>query len=247
MTAISLTKVTLDFPVRNSTTSSLRRKTVELATGGRVKSEHGRITKVRALSDISMRVKEGERVGLFGHNGSGKSTLLRVMAGIFKPSSGSIHVDGKVSSSLDVMLGMDPTASGRDNISMMALYRGISPKAAAAASEEIADFAGLGHFIDLPVATYSSGMAMRLAFSVATSWSPDILLMDEWMSTGDENFVAKAESRLKLVVDNARAMVLASHSRELLSRLCDTIYILKHGQLFAFGSPEEVWRAYPKT
>lgn len=247
MSAIELHGVTLDYPVKHVRGRSLRRKLAQYATGGKLLADRGDHVTVRALDNISLRVREGERLGIFGHNGSGKSTLLRIMAGVYKPTRGSVVINGKVSSSLDVNLGMEDEATGRENILIMALYRGVPLSVARRSVEAIADFAGLGPFIDMPVRTYSSGMRMRLAFSVSTSWQPDILLMDEWLSTGDELFVGRAQARLDAFINKARAFAVASQSRALLSRVCDRVCVLHQGRLVAYGTPEEVWRAYPKV
>lgn len=247
MSAIELHGVTLDYPVKHVRGRSLRRKLAQYATGGKLLADRGDHVTVRALDNISLRIREGERLGIFGHNGSGKSTLLRVMAGVYKPTKGSVVINGKVSSSLDVTLGMEPDATGRENILIMALYRGVPLDVAKKSVEAISDFAGLGPFIDMPVRTYSSGMRMRLAFSVSTSWEPDILLMDEWLSTGDELFVGRAQARLDAFISKARAMAVASQSRQLLSRVCDRVCVLHQGRLVAYGTPDEVWRAYPKV
>lgn len=245
MNAIELNGVTLDYEVKHVRARSLRRALANYATGGKLLADRGDNVTVRALDNISIKVAEGDRLGVFGHNGSGKSTLLRVMAGVYTPTRGSVKVNGRVSSALDVSLGMEDEATGRENVLIMALQRGVSLKEARDSIEQICDFAGLGPYIDMPVKSYSSGMRMRLAFSVATSWAPDILLLDEWLSTGDELFVGRAKQRLKEYLNKARAMVVASQSRQLLSRTCDRILVLHQGRIAAYGTPEEVWRAYP--
>lgn len=245
MTAIEINGVTLDYEVKHVRTRSLRRTLASYATGGKLLADRGDNVTVRALDNISLRVAEGDKLGIFGHNGSGKSTLLKVMAGVYIPTRGAVTVNGRVSAALDVGLGMEPEATGRENVLIMALYRGVSMKEAKASLDEIVDFAGLGPFIDMPVRTYSSGMRTRLAFSVATSWLPDILLLDEWLSTGDELFTDRAEKRLDTFLKGARAMVVASQSRAVLSRVCDKVLVLHQGRVAAYGTPEEVWRAYP--
>lgn len=247
MNAIELTGVTLDYEVKHVRGRSLRRALASYATGGKLLADRGDNVSIRALDNISLKVAEGERLGVFGHNGSGKSTLLRVMAGVYPPTRGTVTVSGRISSSLDVGLGMEEEATGRENILIMALYRGIPLKDARASVEEISEFAGLGPFIDMPVKAYSTGMRTRLAFSVATSWAPDILLLDEWLSTGDELFVDRAQVRLNHFVSKARALVVASQSRELLTSLCTKVLVVHQGRVAAYGKPKDVWRAYPKV
>ncbi|WP_296819969.1 ABC transporter ATP-binding protein [Brevundimonas sp.] len=245
MNAIELHGVTLDYEVKHVRTRSLRRTLANYATGGKLLADRGDNVTVRALDNVSLRVAEGARLGIFGHNGSGKSTLLRVMAGVYVPTRGTVVVNGRVSSALDVSLGMEDEATGRENVLIMALYRGVPLNEARASVDAICDFAGLGPYIDMPVKSYSSGMRLRLAFSVATSWQPDILLLDEWLSTGDEMFVGRAKDRLQSFLSKARALVVASQSRELLSRVCDHVLVLHQGRVAAYGTPDEVWRAYP--
>lgn len=245
MNAIELHGVTLDYEVKHVRTRSLRRTLANYATGGKLLADRGDNVTIRALDNISLRVADGAKLGIFGHNGSGKSTLLKVMAGVYTPTRGTVALNGRVSAALDISLGMEEEATGRENVLIMALYRGVSMKEARRSLDEIVEFAGLGPYIDMPVKAYSSGMRLRLAFSVATSWSPDILLLDEWLATGDELFVGRAEARLQHFLSNARALVVASQSRAVLSRVCDHILVLHQGRLAAYGTPDEVWRAYP--
>jgi len=190
---------------------------------------------VRALDGISFELKEGDRLGLTGHNGSGKSTLLRVLAGVYEPTGGSLSVQGRIASLLDISIGMDPEASGLENIFLRGVLLGLSKADIQKKTEEIIDFSGLGDFIDLPIRTYSSGMSMRLAFSIATSVEADILLMDEWLSVGDADFVKKAEDRLKALVNKTPILVMASHSPEILKEVCSRVMRLEKGKICLEG------------
>lgn len=170
-------------------------------------------------------------MGLSGHNGSGKSTLLRVLAGVYEPTSGSIDVRGRIASLLDISIGMDGESSGIENIYLRGILLGLSKKEIQRKVDEIVDFSELGDFIDLPIRTYSSGMWMRLAFSIATSIDADILLMDEWLSVGDADFVKKAEERLRHIVKKTPIIVIASHSLEVLNEVCNRRITLEGGRI----------------
>jgi lipopolysaccharide transport system ATP-binding protein len=223
--------VTVDFPVYASNTRSLKKLLVNATTGGRFARDAADRVVVRALDSVSFEFREGDRVGVIGHNGSGKSTLLRVLAGIHEPVSGQLIVDGTVTSMLSIFLGMDMEATGLENIYMRGHVMGIAPATMRTMFDEIVDFTGLGDFLHLPMRTYSTGMAMRLAFAVATSVEADIVLMDEWLSVGDVEFVKKAQLRLDQFVSKASIVVLASHNLGLVKEQCNKILNLEHGVL----------------
>jgi lipopolysaccharide transport system ATP-binding protein len=187
------------------------------------------VTVVHALRDISLELREGDRLGITGHNGSGKSTLLRVIAGVYPPTRGRIERSGSVSSLIDPMLGIEMDATGYENIRLRGLIAGMRLAAIAAITPQIAEFSGLGDYLSIPVRTYSTGMLMRLAFSIATAVHTDILIMDEWMSVGDAEFQAQAEERLRQVIDNTGILVLASHQPALIERECNRVIELSHG------------------
>jgi lipopolysaccharide transport system ATP-binding protein len=234
MTAfIHLDHACVDFPIYNANGRSLKNRLISAATGGKLGADaQGRVS-IRALEDICLKIEEGDRVALLGHNGSGKSTLLRVIAGVYRPSAGSITTRGHMGSLIDISLGIDGEATGLENIYLRCALLGLSKKETAAAAEEIIDFSELGQFIDMPLRTYSSGMNFRLAFSISTMLRPDILLMDEWLSTGDAHFREKVESRLAEVVKQSRILVIATHSPELAARLCNRTIHLEHGRVVA--------------
>ncbi|HOW00349.1 MAG TPA: ABC transporter ATP-binding protein [Rhodoglobus sp.] len=241
---IHLDDVELDYPILSQSSRRLGRQLINVATGGQLdRSEQGRIT-VRALTDITLRLEVGDRVGLIGHNGSGKSTLLKLLGGIYRPTSGTVSRAGVVGSLLDISLGMSPDATGRENIFLRGALQGMSRSEIARLVPGIIEFSELGDFIELPMRTYSSGMLLRLAFSVATVLSPDILLMDEWLSVGDEAFQSKAEARLHEVVSRTSILVIASHSANLISGQCNRVLYLDHGRLIADGPPAEVLPMY---
>nr|WP_255496673.1 ABC transporter ATP-binding protein [Aquitalea sp. LB_tupeE] len=188
---------------------------------------------VESLKGINLDIRKGDRVALIGHNGSGKTTLLRVMAGVYKPDIGHVDIQGKVTSLLDSQLGMDPEATGFENMRLRGLFLGLKPNQIEEKIDEIAEFSELGDFLNMPVRTYSSGMVLRLAFAISTCIQPEILLMDEWISVGDENFKHKAEKRLHEFVDNAGILIFASHDHELTNRVCNKKIHLEHGKIIS--------------
>ena len=246
MALITLEKLGVNFPIYSADSRSLKNKLIRVATGGQVTSDSSGRRIVRSLHNLTFRLTDGDRVGLVGHNGSGKSTLLRVLNGVYEPGNGSMSINGTVASLIDLSLGIDPEATGRQNILIRAALLGINKKIVEDKLEEIIDFSELGDFIDMPVRTYSTGMHLRLAFSVSTIVRPQILLLDEWLSVGDENFRLKAEARMKEMVASTNILVLASHSKELILDVCNRVIWLEHGQVRMDGSPEEVIGAYFK-
>ena len=244
MAKISLKSASVDIPIFNANGRSLTSRILEVATGGRLDADPDGKVIVRALSGVSIELRDGDRVGLVGHNGAGKSTLLRVLSGVYVPTGGTALIDGFVGSLIDVSLGLNHEASGRENIFLRGMLLGLSKSEITEKFQEIIDFSELGEFIEMPMRTYSSGMQLRLAFAVSTVIRPEILLMDEWLSVGDEGFKAKASERLTTVVDASKILVLASHSRELLEKVTNKVLWLEHGEVKMFGPSEEVLTAY---
>jgi lipopolysaccharide transport system ATP-binding protein len=244
MTHITLDKVCLDFPVYNADARSLKSSLVNVATGGQLRAGNKGGVTVRALDDINLKIEPGERVGLVGHNGSGKSSLLRVLNGVYRPSSGTISVDGEIGSLIDINIGINPEATGLENITTCAALMGIPKSTVVERLPDIIDFSELGDYISMPVRTYSSGMQMRLMFSIATTMKPQILLMDEWLSVGDESFVKKAEERLGKLVSETDILVFASHSRKTITSTCNRLIWLEHGRIKADGNVETIANEY---
>lgn len=233
MSSIILKNLTVDFPIYGAGSRSLKKTFLRSATGGKVARDASDKIVVRALDNINLHLQEGDRVGIYGHNGSGKSTLLKVMAGVYEPVSGSCEVTGRISSMLNLLLGMHPDSTGYENIFLRGKILGLSPQEIEVITQDVVEFAGLGEYMDMPLRTYSSGMAMRLGFSVSTAIPTDILLMDEWMSVGDAEFMEKANARLAALLDTAKILVLASHSEETIRRNCNKLIRLDHGQIVA--------------
>jgi lipopolysaccharide transport system ATP-binding protein len=233
MTHILLNNICVDFPIYNTTGRSLKNQLMQAATGGRMGSnEQGRVV-VRALHNICLDLKEGDRLGVIGHNGAGKSTLLRVISGVYVPTGGSVVVKGKVTSLIDLSLGMDSEATGIENIFLRGALLGFNRRWLSAKVEEIVDFAGIGNFIEMPLRTYSTGMQMRLAFSIATLQQPEILVMDEWLTVGDADFQEKAQQRLGEIVKKTSILVIATHSPALVQQVCNRMIRLERGALIA--------------
>lgn len=232
MALISLKNVSVNFPVYGAGAASFRKTLAASVTGGRFGKETG-VRVVHALHDITLELKSGDRLGLVGHNGAGKSTLLRTLAGVYEPSAGELIREGTIASLIDPSLGIEPDATGIENIVLRGLVMGLSKKRIDALTPEICEFSGLGEYVYMPVRTYSTGMMMRLAFSISTSVEADILLMDEWLSVGDAEFTQKAEQRMKNVVSKSGILVLASHSPELIAKECNRVIHLEHGQIVA--------------
>lgn len=191
----------------------------------------GKNAVVRTFDKLNFQFYNGDRVGLWGHNGAGKTTLLRMIAGIYEPSGGSISVNGSIISLLNISLGTQEEASGLDNIYLRAALMGLTKKETSAMLEDVIEFTELGDFVHLPLRTYSAGMRLRLNFAISTAVNADIILMDEWLSVGDEAFVEKAEHRLVQMLEKAKILIIASHDKEMLHRLCNRIVVLDHGNI----------------
>jgi ABC-type polysaccharide/polyol phosphate transport system ATPase subunit len=235
MARLQLDDVSVEYPIYNASSMSLRNQLVAISTGGRMAQEAGNIVTVRALDGVTMSLKDGDRVGLLGHNGSGKTTLLRTMAGIFRPTKGKMVIEGRVSSIFGLGAGIDPELSGHENIIRMSMLLGATLAAAKARIPDIEDFTELGNFLALPVRTYSAGMQTRLTFAVATAAHPEILLVDEVMGAGDADFQSKARKRMNDFIEKSSVFVFASHSRELIQRFCNKVCTLEHGRLISEG------------
>lgn len=232
MIEVTAKNLTLDLPVYGyAGHRSLKRKVLSAITGGRLAADRQGHPQVRALDNVSFDLKEGDRLALIGHNGSGKTTLLRALAGIYYTKPSQLIVRGNVVPLLDVNFGMDPEASGYENILLRGLMLGFTKKQVATKTDEIAAFSGLGEFLNMPIRTYSSGMLLRLGFAISTSVEADILLMDEWLTVGDKAFAEKAEQRLLHLVNHTPILVMATHNIELAKKVCNRVVELEHGRI----------------
>ncbi len=228
---VSFERVTLQYPILNSHGMSLRNQIVRIGTGGLIEKEAGRLVTVTALKDVSFVLKTGDAVGLVGHNGAGKSTLLRTIAGIYPPDDGVVVRHGRVATVFEIGAGLEPELTGYENIINLGMMMGLTVTECKRLVPEIEEFTELGGFLNLPVRTYSSGMTMRLMFAVATSVTPEILLIDEMFSTGDADFQEKSEARIKRLIEGAKIFVFASHNPHLIRSYCNRLFHLEHGHL----------------
>lgn len=241
MTMIMLDEVSVDYPVFGADGESLKKTLTAAATGGRIGRGTG-ITVVEALRHITLELRDGDRLGVVGHNGSGKSTLLQTLAGVYPPTRGSYIHSGSIASLVNPMLGIEREATGFENIMIRGLVLGMNRRMIRQLTPEVAEFSGLGDYLHMPVHTYSTGMLMRLAFSITTSIRADILLMDEWLSVGDAEFRQQAEERIRALVSQSGILVIASHSADLIARECTRVIELAHGLVVR---DEAIAAAYP--
>jgi ABC-type polysaccharide/polyol phosphate transport system ATPase subunit len=202
------------------------------------------VREVHALKKVSFEVATGTAMGIIGANGAGKSTLMRAMAGILPPTTGTIEVWGRASTLLALGVGFNQSLSGRENIILGGLASGLSRKEVEDRADDVAEWTELGDFIDMPMRTYSSGMSARVGFSVAVHMQPDILMIDEALSTGDAKFREKANAKMAELRESARAMFLVSHGLNSIRDMCNEAIWLDHGQLMMRGEPNEVIDAY---
>ena len=208
----------------------------------KLKGEKLRFNEFWALKDVSFELKKGERLGILGLNGAGKSTLLKVIAGVYKPTKGSVQRYGHMAPMIELGAGFDPNYTGRENIFLYGSVLGFSKSK----YDEILEFSELGEFIDVPIKNYSSGMKARLGFSIATVVEPEILILDEVLSVGDAKFRKKCEKKMKKMFDHGVTVLFVSHSLAQVKRLCNKAIILEHGQLIAKGDIDDVVEIYEK-
>ncbi len=239
-TAVKIENVSLTYRTTFERVPTFKSALVRFGRGERA------VKDVEAVQDVSFEVPHGNAIGIVGANGAGKSTLMRMIAGILPPSQGRIQVDGRVSTLLSLGVGFNNQLSGRENVVLGGLAAGLSRDAINERYEEIADFAELGDFIDMPMRTYSSGMFQRLAFSVAVHMDPDILLIDEALSAGDAKFKQKAAKKMKGLAGDAGTMFLVSHALKSIKDMCNDAVWLHKGRLMMRGSPQEVVAEYNK-
>lgn len=245
MSRIKLQNVNLAYPIYDPHYKSIKVHLLQkVPVGGTISRQENHKASIIALKNVSLDLVEGDRLALLGNNGAGKSTLLRVLAGVYVPQTGCVNIDGKVSTLFDVGLGMDPSASGYENIILRGLIMGLSRKEIDEKTEAIAEFSQLGSFMDMPIRTYSSGMTLRLAFSISTHIDPDILLMDEWIGTGDEQFQERAKVRLNEFVMKSNILVLATHRIELVQSLCNKAILLHQGEIIDAGETDKIINSY---
>ena len=238
--AISIETLSISYRINIDTKKSLKNLVMRASKGEKVRTRV-----IEAVKHLNLEVPHGTALGIIGANGAGKSTLMRAIAGILPPTEGRITVDGNISTLLALGVGFNQSLSGRDNIILGGLAAGLTKEQITAKVNEIADFADLPTgFLDLPVRTYSAGMYSRIAFSVSVAMTPDILLIDEALATGDASFKEKSLNRMKSLMDEARTIVIVSHAMGTISELCHKVAWLHQGKLIAFGPAKEVCDKY---
>lgn len=228
MTQIDISNVTVDLPIYGEHNMNLKGRVANFLA-----RRETNVEVIRALDDVSLSIKDGERIGIVGPNGSGKTTLLRVMAGILKPTQGNVAIQGTVVSMIDQALGMNPQCTGIENIFRRGIFLNQSTQQMRDRLDDIVEFSGLGDRIRHPLYTYSSGMRARLAFSIATSVKPEILIIDEGIGAADEEFAERAAGRLDSFLQNAGILLLASHSNQLIETWCKKKVRIESGQLMS--------------
>jgi ABC-type polysaccharide/polyol phosphate transport system ATPase subunit len=237
---IDLRDVHLHFRVRRATRVSLK----EYLVRGLFRPSANPPVEVHALRGVSLRIREGERVGILGHNGAGKTTLLKVIAGIYPPTAGTCRVAGRICSLFDLMVGFETEASGWDNIRFRSYLQGETPRTIKDKIAAIAEFSELGRFLDVPLKYYSSGMLVRLAFAIISAADPEVLLIDEALAAGDQGFRVKARRRVTDMMAAARLMVMISHDLAAVAELCTSVVWMERGAIRMAGPCDEVIAAY---
>ncbi|WP_026669515.1 ABC transporter ATP-binding protein [Butyrivibrio sp. AE3006] len=241
MSSIELKNIGLEFNVWH------QRSIKDILVPGSNKFSSFENGKVKALDNITLSLKDGDRLAIVGHNGAGKSTLLKLISGIYPPKEGTMSVEGNISSMFELATGFEMEQTGWNNMRLRGLMLGLTPKEIDAKMQEIADFSELGNYLNMPVKYYSSGMFVRLAFSISTSIEPDILLLDEIIAAGDAGFIQKANERLQGMVSNSKIMVLVTHSMESAVEMCNRCIWMEGGKIMLSGDPEYVTEEYLKA
>lgn len=248
MPSLSVAHVSLAFPIYDIE-RSFRKVLFGRAVGGAIKhgGRHNKRVSVAALDDVSIELKQGDRLGLIGQNGAGKSTLLKVMAGVYEPDSGRVTTDGRVSCLFGQLVGMDDADNAYRNIAICCRFLGMTKQEIEEKLPSIEEFCELGEYMSMPIRTYSAGMMARLSFAITTAVDPEILLMDEGIGAGDARFARKAKERVEGFLQKARIMVVASHSNELIKDLCNKAVLMQSGRIVDFGTVDEILAAYKKV
>ena len=240
MARIELTDINLTFSLRQTRRVTLK----EYLLKGLFFTSVNPVVAIHALNDLTLTLRNGERLGIIGHNGAGKTTLLKMLAGVYPPTSGTRIVEGKICSLFDISVGFEGEANGWDNISYRGYLQGETPATLRKKRQEIADFSELGDFLNIPVRYYSAGMLVRLAFAIATATEPEVLLVDEVLSVGDLAFVNKAKERMRQMMRKSSLMVLVSHDLTSVTEFCTRALWMEHGRVLMDGPPGEVVAAY---
>ena len=246
MASLILENVTVDFPIYGA--QKTFRSALRSATGGLIRREgvNQRHITVRALENLTLTIKHGDRVGFIGHNGAGKSTLLRLCAGVYEPSHGRVLIEGRVSPLFNTSPGLDHDDTGYENIVTCGLFLGMTREEIDKKTKDIEEFTELGEYLSLPTRTYSTGMLTRLGFAIATAIDPEILVLDEGLGAGDARFAEKAKKRVDALIQRASILILASHSDALIQSFCNRAILLQAGRVVEEGKVDDVIEAYRK-
>jgi len=239
---IELNNVTLKYRLLHDRSFSLKEKVINSLHKRKYTEKTSE--EFLALDQISIKISQKERLGIIGKNGAGKSTLLKVISGILKPTQGTVTVDGMIQPLIEIAAGFNPEFTGRENIYLNGYMLGFTPQQIKAKEAEIIDFCELEKFIDVPIKYYSSGMSVRLAFTIATSIEPEILLFDEMLSAGDASFINKAKSRLDTLVEKAKGVVIVSHDLNLIEQFCTRCLVINAGKIEFDGMPIQANKFY---
>lgn len=235
---ISINDVCMDFVLDKEKVDNLKEYIIRMIT------HRLEYQKFHALDHVSFEVKKGQRLAILGFNGAGKSTLLKTIVGVYKPTSGSVKTSGVIAPLLELGAGFDPNYNGRENIYLYGAILGYSRAYLDSKIEEIIEFSELGHFINVPVKNYSSGMKARLGFSIATAVNPDILILDEVLSVGDAKFRKKSLAKVQSMFDEGVTVLFVSHNIQQVKSICDTAILLEKGKIIASGDVNEVADIY---
>lgn len=239
--ALEVNDVSMRFNLSKEKVDNLKELLIKKAKGEKI-----HFHEFWALKNISFKVKKGDRLGILGLNGAGKSTLLKVIAGVYKPTTGTVIRRGHIAPLLELGAGFDPNYTGKENIFLYGSVLGFSRKFLEEKFDEILEFSELGEFIDVPIKNYSSGMKSRLGFSIATVVEPEILILDEVLSVGDAKFRRKCERKMQKMFDHGVTVLFVSHNLSQVQRICNKAILLEHGQLIAQGDIDEISELYQK-
>lgn len=246
MSHVIVDNINMNYPIYGANTRSLKHSIARVATGGILsKSSQGRMV-VKALSNINFSLHAGDRLALVGHNGAGKSSLLKLLAGIYEPESGNVQIEGSIYSIFDLNFCLQPELTGYENIKLYSIILEKPQTELPQIIKDIEEFTELGDFLSVPVKTYSTGMSLRLTFSIATAFTPEILLVDEFISAADANFMEKAKNRMQEYVNRSQILILSSHEMDILETFCNKVLWLEHGEIKAFGNIDDILPAYKK-
>lgn len=238
--AISVKDVTMSFNLNKEKVDNLKEYAIKFLT------HKLQYKKFYALKDINFEVKKGEHLAILGFNGAGKSTLLKTIVGVYKPTTGTVERCGVIAPLLELGAGFDPNYTGKENIYLYGAILGYSKEYITSKLDEIIEFSELGHFIDVPLKNYSSGMKARLGFSIATAVEPDVLILDEVLSVGDAKFKEKSLKKVQSMFDSGVTVLFVSHNINQVKQICDTAILLNHGEIIAQGAVNEVSELYNK-